>query len=483
MSLRPRLGAGPRSLRVKLIGIGLVLALLPLVLLAFASLYEQWLVGRLRHRLVAAAEQAARAGDRDLPALGRRLRVEIAHLDAQGGVVARSHSMEAALERGPVDRIGERLVGSGPPESLEAADREHGSWAERDEVRSALGGTAAPAERVSPTSETLVVALAQPRPGGGATYLLTGTHRGVQRLVFLRQQIYLMVLYEVLLALPLVLLFAFRIVRPIEKLANAARRYPAVPLADEKLLARHDEIATLARILATMAADLERRRQQATDLGADMAHEFKNPLASIAASAELLSSTRTLTPERLALVSGTIEKSVERLRRSLDELLALLRLEQAVPGEAREPVDYPAFLDELLGDYRDDPRWAGWRFTVVVDPDLPAPSLNRARWAELLRNLIDNALVQPASPQEVEVSARRRDGAIVTSVRDHGPGISPENQKRIFQRFFTDRPAGAPPGTGLGLSVVQTIARAHGAQVSLVSPVGGGAQFDVVLPG
>jgi len=185
----------------------------------------------------------------------------------------------------------------------------------------------------------------------------------------------------------------------------------------------------------------------------------------------------------LALVSGTIDKSVERLRRSLDELLALLRLEQAVPGEAREPVDYAAFLDELLSDYRDDPRWAGWRFTVVVDPDLPALSLNRARWAELLRNLIDNALVQPASPQELEVSARRRDGAIVTSVRDHGPGISPENQKRIFQRFFTHRPPGAPPGTGLGLSVVETIARAHGAQVSLVSPEGGGAQFDVVLPG
>jgi signal transduction histidine kinase len=305
----------------------------------------------------------------------------------------------------------------------------------------------------------------------------------VQRLVFLRQQIYLMVLYEVLLALPLVLLFAFRIVRPIEKLANAARRYPAVPLADEQLLARHDEIATLARILATMAADLERRRQQATDLGADMAHEFKGPLASIAASAELLSSTKPLTPERLALVSGTIDKSVERLRRSLDELLALLRLEQAVPAEAREPVEYRSFLDDLLDDYRRDPRWAGWRFTATVEPEVGTPSLNRARWAELLRNLVDNALVQPASRQEIEVTARRQDGAVITSVRDHGPGISPENGKRIFQRFFTDRPPGAPPGTGLGLSVVETIARAHGAHVALVSPPGAGAQFDVVLPG
>jgi two-component system sensor histidine kinase MprB len=312
---------------------------------------------------------------------------------------------------------------------------------------------------------------------------LTGTHRGVQRLIFLRRQIYLLVLYEVLLALPLVLLFAFRIVRPIERLADAARRYPAVPLADARLLGRNDEIATLARILATMAADLEHRRQQAADLGADMAHEFKNPLASIAASAELLSSSKALTPERLALVSGTIEKSVERLRRSLDELLALLRLEQAVPAEAREPVDYPPFLDGLLEEYRRDPRWTGWRFTLRCAPGLPALPLNRARWAELLRNLIDNALVQPAVEPEVVVEVRAADGAIVTSVRDHGPGISAENRDKIFRRFFTARPAGAPPGTGLGLSVVETIARAHGAHVEVAAAPDGGAEFKVVLPG
>jgi signal transduction histidine kinase len=482
MTERPRLGAGPRSLRVKLIGVGLALAILPLLLLAFASTYEELLVGRLKQRLTAAADQAARAPAEELPALGRRLHLEIARLDGQGRPVARSHTMGLALERGPLDRIGERLVGKGPPESLEAADGESGGWGEREEVRSALGGTAASRVRTSPSTETVVVALAQPLPGGGALYLLTGSHRGVQRLIFLRQQIYLMVLYEVVLALPLVLLFAFRIVRPIERLADAAHRYPAVPLADEALLRRNDEIATLARILSTMAADLERRRQQATELGADMAHEFKNPLASIAASAELLSSTKALTPERVALVSSTIERSVERLRRSLDELLALLRLEQSVPAEARESVELRPFLEGLLDDYREDPRWADWRFTVVVEGP-PALSLNRARWAELLRNLIDNALVQPATRRELVITVRREGDGLVTSVRDHGPGISPDNQKKIFQRFFSARPPGVPAGTGLGLSVVETIARAHGGHVEVASPADGGAELRVVLPG
>jgi signal transduction histidine kinase len=71
---------------------------------------------------------------------------------------------------------------------------------------------------------------------------------------------------------------------------------------------------------------------------------------------------------------------------------------------------------------------------------------------------------------------------VVTSVRDHGPGISTENRKKIFQRFFTARPPGAPAGTGLGLSVVQTIAHAHHAQVAVESPAGGGAELQVRLP-
>jgi len=286
--------------------------------------------------------------------------------------------------------------------------------------------------------------------------------------------------------LPLLLLYGFRVVRPLARLADAARRYPAVPLGDDALLRRGDEIATVARTLSAMAADLEARRRQAADLGADIAHEFKNPLASIAASAELLGSTKALTPERVALISGTVAASVDRLRRSIDDLLALLRLEQAVPDEAREPVPYAAMLDEVLAEYRRDPRFSDWRFTLAVDDAdaLGAPTLNRRRVTELLRNLIDNALVHPSARQEIVVGARRAAEGIVTSVRDHGPGISPENRERVFRRFFSDRPAGAPPGSGLGLPVAQAIAKAHGGRVELgPAPPDGGAELLVILPG
>jgi signal transduction histidine kinase len=476
----PRLGAGPRSLRFKLMALGLGMALLPLVGLAIVWTYEQALVARDLHRLRTAAAEASRTSD--LHALGARLRLEIARLDSAGAILARSQTMDLALERSAVGWLGERLVGAAPAELLETADGARGDWAGRPEVQSALAGVSGWSADLSPSGETLVICWAEPVAGGGALYLVAGSHRGVRRLIYLRRELVKLSLYEVVLVLPLLALYGFRVVRPIGRLAESARRYPAVPLADEALLSRGDEIATLARTLSALAADLEARRQQAADLGADIAHEFKNPLASIAASAELLRSTDPLTADRVALVAGAIETSVERLRRSIDDLLALLRLEQAVPGEARTVVAYGTLVEGLASEYRADLRHAGWRFTVEVDPDVGNVALNQRRWIELLRNLVDNARVQPSERREIILAARRTPAGLVTTVRDHGPGISPENQRKIFRRFFSLRPPGVPAGTGLGLSIVQTIAAAHGARVEVRSSPGQGAEFSVVMP-
>ncbi len=104
-------------------------------------------------------------------------------------------------------------------------------------------------------------------------------------------------------------------------------------------------------------------------------------------------------------------------------------------------------------------------------------------WKRLLRNLLDNALVQPAEVKAVAVSVRLEDGFVVTRVADQGPGVSPGNREKVFRRFFSARPAGAPAGTGLGLSIVAAVAQAHGGRVEL-APQGErtGAAFDVFLP-
>ena len=414
--------------------------------------------------------------------VARRAGVVVAWLDARGAIVRRTGSVP--LAHSAIGGVGEKIVGEPGGQTLDHADAQLPPWPARDEVRAALGGVRSFGRHLTPDGSALLLTLAEPRPDGGALYVMTGSYRGIRRLMLVRKQLLELVVWEIVLALPIVVLFAFGLVRPLNRLAAAARRYPAAPLADPALYARRDEIGALARTLSDLAEDLDGRRRAAAELGADIAHEFKNPLATISASAELLVTSPALTPERVDLVARSIGESVERLRRSIDDLMALLKLEHAIAAEAREPTAMGAFLETLADEYRRDPRASGWTFTVDVTPDAAtaAPVINRRRWLEMLRNLVDNALVQPATDRRIVLGARLDKRWLITSVRDAGPGISPENQGKIFRRFFTQRPPGVPPGTGLGLSIVESVARAHGARVEVESQVGQGAAFLVILP-
>ena len=484
MKLRPLRRPPARSLYFRLLQLGLVLVLLPSLLIGIAWIYEHY-ASRAQTAHLARIPLMLAALDSTAPdGVAAREGVVVAWLNAKGEVEHRSGSVP--LAHSAIGGVGAKIVGEAGGQTLDHADTQLPPWTAREEVRAALGGVRTFGQHLTPDGSAMLVTLAEPRPDGGVLYVLTGSVRGIRRLVLVRKQLLELVVYEIVLALPLVVLFAVGLVRPLERLSAAARRYPAAPLADPKLYARQDEIGALARTLTDMAEDLDGRRRAAAELGADIAHEFKNPLATIAASAELLVTSRALTPERVDLVARSIGESVERLRRSIDDLMALLRLEHAIAAEGREATPAGAFLEELAAEYRRDPRAAGWIFEVDVDAApaaaAAAPIINRRRWQEMLRNLIDNALVQPAGDKRIVLGARVDRATLVTFVRDAGPGISAENQTKIFRRFFTQRPPGVAPGTGLGLSIVESVAHAHGGRVEVESQPGQGATFRVIVP-
>ncbi len=470
-----------RSVQAAVAAGSLLLIALPLLLLGLAYGYERWLIDRCEIRLRAAAE--ALLGRPDVEAVARS-GVTARLLDRRGALLADSGNEATAVERsllsGLIARVLGDRAGEAPARELGRVEAELGPPAGRPEVQAALRGQVSFVVRAEASQPVAVFALAAPRPDGGAVYVTLATQRGVRRLLVLRGELLKLTLYEVGFAALFALLFIHRVVRPLEALARAARVFPSRPLADRELLGRRDEIGALARALQTLVADLEARRQSTAELGADIAHEFKNPLAVIATAAELFSGERPVAAETRQLVSRSILTAVERLRRCIDDLLGLLRLEADVLDEPRSTLDYADYLDKVLGEYR--LRYPQVRFRLEVDPGAAQVRIAPDRWAELVRNLLDNAVIQPMTSPEVAIVVRRVPGGSETAVSDRGPGISAGNRDKIWQRFFTQRPPGVEPGTGLGLSIVQAVAKAHGAQVALESEVGAGATFRVTLP-
>ncbi|MFO0572447.1 MAG: HAMP domain-containing sensor histidine kinase [Polyangia bacterium] len=493
-----------RSVRATVLIGALFLVTLPLLLLLLAFGYERWLIGRAEVRLRAtAAALATLAGADARAARARADGITLRVLSLQGALLADTGAL--AVEHSLLGGLAERVLGGDPDEphaparaqDLAQVEAALGPLASRPEVQAAMRGAPQLRVHAAPAQPIVVFALAAPRPDGGVDYLTLASRRGVRRLLGLRGELLKLTLYQLVLALLSALWLVRRLVRPIEALAQSARTFAGQPLASQALLRRGDELGALARALHELVQDLEARRQATADLGADIAHELKHPLAVIATSAELLgrgdkkdepagapaaaaASDPAAERARHELISRSILQSVERLRRALDDLLGLLRLEAEVLDEPRSQVDYRDYLERVLDEYR--PRRPDIRFVLEVAPGVDKARIAPERWADLLRNLIDNALVQPPSRPELTVSARRIAGGIETAVRDFGPGISPGNLEKIWRRFFTQRPPGTPPGTGLGLSIVQTIARAHGGRVTAESQPGEGATFRAFLP-
>lgn len=490
-----------RSARIAIATAALVLVLVPLVAVVIAWLYEQLLTARFERALSEVAADALQTSD--LQALASREQVELFLLDEQGRIVAQSFTRGLAARPSSLASAASDLAALFGTRAASIpwarVDAEAGPIGERAETKQALGargtgGGGAFAARESSSGEVVLYSYALGADDGRGVYVQAATVRGLRRLVGLRTELLRLALYQLGAAVVFALLLGRWLVKPLERLADGAAAYRAgSPLAEADLLRRGDEVGTLARALDELTRSLEARRQETVSLAADMAHELKNPLATIAASAELIGSTKDPSPEKRALVEGQITGAVERLRAATDELLSLARLEASLPGQARERVDLLAVIEQVVAEYMADPRYSKIAFVIDAPPEARDARIIASAWKRMLRNLLDNAVVQPMAKPRVELALRRaaQDGFELV-VRDFGPGVSEGNREKIFRRFFTQRPETSAPGTGLGLSIVRAVARAHDGEVELLpaaaaaapGPGGGvGAAFKVTFRG
>jgi signal transduction histidine kinase len=253
------------------------------------------------------------------------------------------------------------------------------------------------------------------------------------------------------------LLLAWQITRPLRQITAAASR-----IARGERTARlvpggtvPSEIHELGAAISTMAAQLSDRANYIAEFAANVSHELKSPITSIQGAAELLfDEAEGMPTEQRQKFLANIRADASRMERLVVRLLELARIQSA--PESSETLALQTFLEGIVESY--DGR-------VVLEPSAaPAEiTINPEHLESALRNLLGNA-VRHGGSEPVSLTARACDDRFEFLVSDKGQGISPANQPRLFDRFFTtERDRG---GTGLGLAIVQAVAKTRGGEVS-----------------
>jgi len=265
-------------------------------------------------------------------------------------------------------------------------------------------------------------------------------------------------------------LAAGRALRPVEAIRarvaaagdDLAVRVPVPPA--------HDEVGRLAQTMNAMLARLQAAQAAQRRFVADASHELRSPLATIATGLELVSRGNA-GPDAVDALRG----ETARLGRLVDALLLLARADERGLAPRREDVD----LDEVV---QAEERRPSVGIALRVDAVPVRVVGDRARLAQVVRNLVDNACRHARSA--VLVTVRREGDRAAVDVADDGPGVPPGERARVFRRFvrLDDARARADGGAGLGLAIVAEVVAAHGGTVDVVDGPLGGALFRVRLP-
>ena len=230
------------------------------------------------------------------------------------------------------------------------------------------------------------------------------------------------------------------------------------------------------------AEELRRLSSLRADFVSMVSHELRAPMASVIGCAQTLNRRwRELTQDQRESFLGLIESETSRLSHLVGDVLDTSRIEAGTFSYSFDDVDVEELVREtaaVVSLGQDEVR-----VTTRVPPTLPAVQGDRERLRQLLWNLLTNAVKYTVTGDEIEVAAANENGVVAVSVRDHGPGIPPESQRLIFEKFGrVSQDGGSKPGAGLGLFIARSIAEAHGGTLDVESETGAGATFTVRLP-
>ncbi|WP_120716149.1 HAMP domain-containing sensor histidine kinase [Tsuneonella amylolytica] len=467
----------------------LIINLLPLLLLGGGVFYldsyrkqlldERYKLARVEAQITAEALAGASRERQEavLVQIGKEQKMRLRMFDAQGRLWADSFKLtdpsfafdvpgdETWQENFArwLDRAVDKVVGADPiPDYVEPESTDADAW---PELKRAREENLTQIQLRDASDGTPVINTAAPVGLLGATLLTTRNAVDItQQVREARSTLFLAVILALLMSTLLSLYMARTIVLPLRMLASATNRVrqgrerqvqvPRLPL-------RRDEIGELARAISDMTDTLRQRIDAVEHFAADVAHEIKNPLASLRSALESLGTVEDA--DLRAQLNQIAAHDVRRIDRLVSEISEASRIEAELSRATFEAIDLVALVRNIV-HRRDERDENAGREIVFTHPKSGATvSGVPVRIERIVDNLLDNAVSFSPENTAIELDIDRGEGLVELRVSDHGPGIPEDAREKVFRRFHSDRPEdeGFGQHSGLGLAMARTIAEGH----------------------
>jgi signal transduction histidine kinase len=275
---------------------------------------------------------------------------------------------------------------------------------------------------------------------------------------------------------------AGRVLRPVQRVTAAAREISATDLSRRIALdGPRDELRDLADTVDDMLGRLDRAFAAQRQMIADASHELRSPLAIIQINLDAVLSRDDVDAAERRRASTVTARATQRMGSLIEDLLAAAR--RAAPAFTDTDVDLGLVAGEAADAFALLAEGDGVRLERRITP-VPGVIGDPEALRRAVDNLLSNAVRVSPAGAEIVLATGRRGGWAFLAVRDNGPGIAPEHQERVFDRFWrgTDGTRRRDRGTGLGLAIVRQVVESHGGSVALHSAPGEGATFVLWLP-
>lgn len=279
------------------------------------------------------------------------------------------------------------------------------------------------------------------------------------------------------------------ILRPISflvKYTESIKNKSDNPINIDNFFIRRDEVGKLTQSIHEMTLDLQKRTNRAETFSTDLAHEIRNPLASLKGASELLDkSTEQKDREKLLSI---ISHDVERIERLITDYTQMLKDEASFSREKMVKIDLNAIIKNVVEDFKQDISVLNKKIEIIVTHKNIKKKLLQimgveSRIEQVVANLLDNAVSFSQNNSKISIEIDELENDFLLIFKDQGQGFKEKNIENIFKRFYSNRPKNFGEHSGLGLNIVKNIVELHRGKIKASNRIDAkGAQFEVTFP-